>query len=106
MLLPLGSPVLEPDLHLGLGEAEAQRQVEPFADAEVPGGLEFVLQGDELLVGEGGPGATRFAGVLGFWVGFLLFGGGVFDVFADVALDFVVVVGMLFFTCKEERLLY
>ena len=32
LLLPLGPPVLEPDLHLGLGQVEAQRQVEPLTD--------------------------------------------------------------------------
>lgn len=45
LLLPLGTSVLEPDFHLGLGQAEAQGQVEPFAHAEVSGGLEFVLEG-------------------------------------------------------------
>lgn len=56
-----------------------------------------------MLVGEGGARATGFPSVLGFGVGLFLLGGGVFEVFADVALDFVVVIGMLFFTYKEAN---
>lgn len=58
----------------------------------LPGGFEFVLEGDQLFVSEGGACPSWFAGVLGLGVAFFLFGGGVFDVLADVALDFVVIV--------------
>ena len=51
---------MKPDLDLGLGEVERQRQVEPLADRQVPGRLELVLQGHELLVGEGRPGSPGF----------------------------------------------
>ena len=53
LLLPLGAPILEPDLHLGLGERQRQGQVQTLADAQVARLLELVLQRHELLVGEG-----------------------------------------------------
>jgi len=61
LLLPLGPPVLEPYLHLGLGERQRQRQVEPLAHRQVPRRLELVLQRHQLFVRERRPGATRFA---------------------------------------------
>lgn len=61
LFLPLGASVLEPDLHLGLRQGQRQGQVEPLADREVASGLELVLQGDELLVGEGRAGPSRLA---------------------------------------------
>ena len=59
LLLPLGPPVLEPDLHLGLRQVEAQGEVEPLTDGEISGGFELVLQADQLLVREGRPGSSR-----------------------------------------------
>ena len=53
--LGLGAPVLEPDLDLGLGEVEAEREVESLAHGEVASRLELVLEADQLLVGEGCP---------------------------------------------------
>ena len=44
LLLPLGAPVLEPDLHLRLGEVEAQGKVESLAHRQVPRLSELVLQ--------------------------------------------------------------
>ena len=44
LLLPLGAPVLEPDLHLRLGEVEAQGEVESLAHRQVPRLSELVLQ--------------------------------------------------------------
>jgi len=61
LLLPLGPPVLEPYLHLGLGERQRQRQVEPLAHRQVPRRLELVLQRHQLFVRERRSGATRFA---------------------------------------------
>lgn len=58
LFFPLGPAVLEPDLYLCLGEGEREREVQPLTDREVPGGLEFVFQGDELLVGEGRPSSS------------------------------------------------
>ena len=43
LLLPLGPAVLEPDLDLGLGQVEAEGEVEPLAHREVAGRLELVL---------------------------------------------------------------
>ena len=61
LFLPLGSSILEPDLHLGLRQRERQGQVQTFADREVSGGLELVLQSDQLFVRERGPGSSRLA---------------------------------------------
>ena len=55
LLLPLGPAVLEPDLDLGLGQVEAEGEVESLAHREVAGRLELVLEADQLLVGEGCP---------------------------------------------------
>ena len=59
LLLPLGPAVLEPDLDLGLGQVEAEGEVEPLAHGEVAGRLELVLEADQLLVGEGCPRPPR-----------------------------------------------
>ena len=59
LLLPLGAPVLEPDLHLGLGQREREGQVEPLAHRQVSRRLELVLEGDQLLVSERRPGPPR-----------------------------------------------
>lgn len=61
LLLPLGAPILEPDFHLCLRQTQTQGEVQPFAHTQVPGGLELVLEGDELLVGEGGARPPRLA---------------------------------------------
>ena len=61
LLLPLGAPVLEPDLHLGLRQVQRERQVQSLADGQIARLFEFVLQRYELLVGEGGPSSPRFA---------------------------------------------
>ena len=61
LLLPLGPAVLEPDLDLGLGQVEAEGEVEPLAHREVAGRLELVLEADQLLVGEGCPRPPRLA---------------------------------------------
>lgn len=103
LLLPLRPPVLEPDLHLRLGEAEAEGEVEALADAQVAGGLELVLQGHQLLVGEGGPGPARFARVLRLRVGLFLLRVRVLEVVADVALHVVVIVRMVLFPCKQTK---
>lgn len=62
LLFPLGASVLEPDLHLRLRQTQRQRQVEALAHRQVSRRLELVLQGYQLLVGEGGARATRLAG--------------------------------------------
>jgi hypothetical protein len=59
LLFPFGSPVLEPDFHLGLGQAERQGQVESFAHGQVSGLFEFVLERYQLFVGESGASSTR-----------------------------------------------
>ena len=51
--LRLGPPVLEPDLDLCLGELERGRELCPLGDAQVLLGPELLLQGGELLRGEG-----------------------------------------------------
>jgi len=61
LLLPLGPPVLEPYLHLGLGERQRQRQVEPLAHRQVPRRLELVLERHQLFVRERRPGAPGLA---------------------------------------------
>ena len=61
LLLPFCPPVLEPDLDLGLGEVEAEREVEALAHREVARRLELVLEADQLLVCEGRPRAPRLA---------------------------------------------
>jgi len=61
LLLPLGPPVLEPYLHLGLCERQRQRQVEPLAHRQVPRRLELVLERHQLFVRERRPGPPRFA---------------------------------------------
>lgn len=57
--LPLVTTVLEPDLHLGLGQREREGQVEPLAHRQVSRRLELVLEGDQLLVSERRPGPPR-----------------------------------------------
>lgn len=60
LLLPLGPPVLEPYFHLGLGERQRQREVQPLAHGQVPRGLELVLQRHQLFVRERRAGPPRF----------------------------------------------
>lgn len=104
LLLPLRPPVLEPDLHLRLGQAEAEGEVEALADAQIARRLELVLEGDELLVGEGGPRPPRLARVLGLRVGLFLLRVRIFEVVADVALHVVVIVRMVFLPWKQIKL--
>ena len=66
LLLPFCPPVLKPDLDLGLGEVEAEREVESLTHGEVASRLEFVLEADKLLVGEGCPRPPRFASSVTF----------------------------------------
>lgn len=61
LLLPLGPAVLEPNLHLRLGQAESEGEVEALADAQVSRLFELVLEGDQLLVREGGARAPGLA---------------------------------------------
>jgi hypothetical protein len=58
LLKPLrfGAPVLEPDLHLGLREPQAARELRPLRYAEVLLIPELLLECQELLRGEGRPG--------------------------------------------------
>lgn len=56
--LGLGAPVLEPDLHLGLGQTQRRRELGPLCDAQVLLLPELLLQRQELLRGEWRP---RFA---------------------------------------------
>ena len=50
----LGAPVLEPDLDLGLGELELVGELCSLRDGEVLLLTELLLQGVQLLGGEGG----------------------------------------------------
>lgn len=61
--LRLGPSVLEPDLHLGLGQPQRTRELRPLGDAQVLLVPELLLEGQELL---GGEGRSRFP------VGFVL----------------------------------
>ena len=54
--LGLGPSVLEPDLHLGLGQIKLSSEVRSLGDGEVALLVEFLFQLVELLVGEGSPG--------------------------------------------------
>lgn len=61
LFLPLGPPVLEPYLHLGLGKRQRQCEIQPLTHRQVPRRLELVLQRHQLLVRERRAGPTRFA---------------------------------------------
>jgi len=52
LLLPLGAPVLKPDLDLRLGEAERQGEAEPLADGQVASQAELGLERRQLVVAE------------------------------------------------------
>lgn len=62
LFLPLGPSVLEPDLHLGLRQTKGKGEVQSLADGQVSCLAEFVLEGDQLLVGEGRSDAAGLAG--------------------------------------------
>ena len=53
--LGLGSSVLEPDFHLSFGQLQVLGKFRSLGDGKVLLLLELVLQGEELLRGEGGP---------------------------------------------------
>lgn len=53
--LRLGPSVLEPDLHLGLGQTQRRRELGPLRNAQVLLLPELLLQRQELLRGERGP---------------------------------------------------
>lgn len=61
LFLPLGPPILEPDLHLGLGQLQLERQIQPLAHGQVSRSLELVLQPDQLLVREGRSRSSGFS---------------------------------------------
>lgn len=64
LLLPFGPSILEPDLHLGLGQLQLEREVQPLAHGQVSRSLELVLQPNQLLVREGRSRSSGFtAGV-------------------------------------------
>jgi len=61
LFAPSGSSVAEPHLHPGLGQSGPLRQLLPGVDVGVLGPLEGPLQRLQLLGGEGGAAAARFA---------------------------------------------
>ena len=65
LLLPLGASVLEPDLHLGLGEVQGRGDGVTVEHGQVVGALETVLQYSELVHGE--RGADPPTSALGAW---------------------------------------
>ena len=72
LLFPFRPPILEPNLHLCLGQVQRQREVEALAHGQVARMLELVHQRHELLVGEGRARAAAFASlreVVGVGVG-------------------------------------
>ena len=52
--LPLGAPILKPDLHLPFRQAEIHGDLRSFGEREVLLGVELVLERDQLLAREGG----------------------------------------------------
>ena len=52
LLLPLGAPVLKPDLHLRLGESECKRQAQTLTDGQVASQAELALERRQLIVAE------------------------------------------------------
>lgn len=58
LLFPLGSSVLEPDLHLSLGEAQGRGDAVPLQHRQVVAPLEAVLQQLQLLQSERGADPT------------------------------------------------
>lgn len=60
LLLPLGAPVLEPDLHLGLGEAQGRGDGVALQHRQVVAPLEAALQRLQLLQGERGADPPAF----------------------------------------------
>jgi len=67
LLLPLGAPVLEPDLHLRLGETERQGQTQALADGQVASQAELAFERSQLVVAERRPSpatARPSAGVI------------------------------------------
>ena len=69
LLLPLGASVLEPDLHLGLGEAQGRGDGVTVEHGQVVGALEAVLQDSELVHGERGADPPTSALGTGRWTG-------------------------------------
>lgn len=51
LLFPFRPPVLEPDFHLRLRQAEAEGQIESFANAEVPIPRDKVVSGNGCALG-------------------------------------------------------
>lgn len=62
-LLKLGAPVLEPDLHLCLGQAQRCCQLGSLGQCQVLGFLEPPLQGSQLEAGVDGSGFADFLGL-------------------------------------------
>lgn len=56
--LPLGPAVLEPDLHLDLGELQGVRDLRPLRQGQVLLGMELLLELEQLLAREGGASTT------------------------------------------------
>lgn len=69
LLLPLGSPVLEPRLDLYFGEVERFGQLHPLADAQVLVDFEFGLEAFQLLGAVGLAGLPVESGLAGAAVG-------------------------------------
>ena len=69
LLLPLGASVLEPDLHLGLGEAQGRGDGMTVEHGQIVGALETVLQDSELVHGERGADPPASALGAGRWTG-------------------------------------
>jgi len=61
LFFPLGAPVLEPDLHVGLGEAQRRGDGVTLQHGQVVGAPETVLQDPELVHGERGADPSTFA---------------------------------------------
>ncbi len=72
LFFPFSASVLEPNFDLRLGQRQRNGQIQSLAHGQVAGGFEFIFQGHQLFVGEGGsrpPGlAAVFAAGLGLAV--------------------------------------
>lgn len=64
LLLPLHPPVLEPNLHLALGQTHGVRDLHPPAPGQVPVKVEFLLQLQSLLAGVGSAGPLGHSSIV------------------------------------------